>query len=80
MPYNNYVHVFLYIGREETFAEKLRSILAQLEFKMLVKQWTEKGVNFTDHLYVPEVHPVTGKVFCEMEDEGHVFKVHVISV
>jgi len=24
---------------------------------------------------VPEVHPLTGKGFCEREDEGHVFKV-----
>lgn len=34
-------------------------------------------VPFKDHLYVPEVHPVTGMQFCEREDEGHVFKVHV---
>ena len=30
---------------------------------------------FKDHLYVPEVHPLTGAGFCEREDEGHVFKV-----
>ena len=42
-----------------------------------MKQWCEKGVNFSDHLYVPEVHPVTGHTFCEMEDEGHVFKVRL---
>lgn len=33
------------------------------------------GVPFKDHLHVPEVHPLTGVLFCEREDEGHVFKV-----
>ena len=41
---------------------------------MLIKEWDHKGVNFSQHLYVPEVHPLTGVGFCEMED-GHVFKV-----
>lgn len=63
------------IGRDETIPEKLRSILAQLEFTMAIKEWDSQGVLFSRHLYVPEVHPVTGTVFCEMEDEGHVFKV-----
>ena len=42
---------------------------------MVIRQWSENGVNFCDHLYVPEVHPITGKVLCKMEDEGYVFKV-----
>ena len=33
------------------------------------------GAHFKDHLYVPEVHPITGVEFCEQEDEGHIFKV-----
>ena len=33
------------------------------------------GVPFKDHLHVSEVHPLTGVLFCEREDEGHVFKV-----
>jgi hypothetical protein len=62
-------------GKKETKADRLRSILGQLEFSMIIKDWEKKGVNFIDHLYVPEQHPVTNEVFCEMEDEGHVFKV-----
>ena len=42
-----------------------------------MNQWNEQGVPFKTHLYVPEVHPVTGMHFCEREDEGHVFKVCV---
>ena len=34
------------------------------------------GVPFRTHAYVPEVHPDTGMIFCEREDEGHVLKVH----
>ena len=45
---------------------------------MTIKDWEKKGVDFVNHLYVPELHPVTGEVFCEMEDEGHVFKVFYI--
>ena len=65
----------LCIGKDETKAEKLRSILAQLEFQYQINTWQLKGVPFKDHLYVPEVHPVTGVGFCEREDDGHVFKV-----
>ena len=55
--------------------EKLRSILAQLEYKHQVMSWVSKGVPFNKHLYVPEVHPITGLGFCEREDEGHILKV-----
>ena len=65
----------LCIGKDETKGEKLRSILAQLEFQYQINTWQLKGVPFKDHLYVPEVHPVTGVGFCEREDDGHVFKV-----
>ena len=63
------------IGKSEGLKEKLRSILAQLEFQYTIQQWVNKGVNFQQHLYVPEIHPETGDVFCEREDEAHVLKV-----
>ncbi|XP_065911420.1 uncharacterized protein [Dysidea avara] len=61
-------------GKDETKAEKLKSILAQLEYKHQVDLWKSKGVPFKEHLYVPEIHPKTGLGFCEREDEGHVLK------
>jgi len=53
----------------------LRSILAQLEYQYLIGDCEAQGVPFKSQLYVPEVHPVTGTLFCEREDEGHVLKV-----
>ena len=43
----------------------LRSILAQLEFTYVVKQYDDSGVLFRTHLHVPEVHPDTKTVFGE---------------
>ena len=68
---------FLCTGKDETKAEKLRSILAQLEYRHQINSWQMKGVPFKDHLYVPEIHPITGVGFCEREDDGHVFKVYL---
>jgi len=64
-------------GKDENKLEKLRSIMAQLEYKYQVNTWDAKGVPFKTHLYVPEVHPDTDKQFCEREDEGHIFKVWI---
>ena len=63
------------LGKKETTVEKLRSIMAQLEYSHQINAWHVKGVPFKYHVYVPEVHPVTGIEFCEREDEGHVLKV-----
>lgn len=64
------------IGKDETKVEKLHSILAKLEYTHCVNLLNSKGVHFKNHLYVPEVHPITGVEFCEREYESHVFKVH----
>ena len=68
----------MYSGKDETRVEKFRSVLAQLEYRYQVNDWHSKGIPFKDHLYVPEVHPLTGAEFCEREDEGHAFKVFSI--
>lgn len=62
-------------GKQESKMEKLRSTLAQLKYKHQVILWMSKNVPFNNHLYVPEIHPITGMEFCECEDEGHIFKV-----
>lgn len=66
---------YLYAGKSETLDQKLKSILAQFEFAYQIQYWEGEGVPFKTHLHVPERHPVTGYLFCEREDEGHVFKV-----
>ena len=63
------------VGRTETPVDMLRSILAQLHFQHDVLQFEKKGVPFRSHMYVPEVHPLTGEPFHERKDEAHVFKV-----
>lgn len=61
--------------KEEDETDMLRSILSQLEFTYLIRQYDAQGVPFCSHLHVPEVHPITKSVFCEREDPGHVLKV-----
>lgn len=70
----------IYTGKSEGMKEKLKSILAQLQYQHTLDQWLEKGVNFKQHLYVPEVHPNSGDIFCEREDEAHVLKVPFLRV
>lgn len=59
----------------EERVDKLRSILAQLEFSHVVCDYDRRGVPFQTHLHVPEVHPVTGHHWYEREDPAHVLKV-----
>ena len=66
------------VGKDESTVEKLRSIMAQLEYTYQINTWHTKGVPFKHHVYVPEIHPSTSIEFCEREDEGHVFKVSTI--
>ncbi len=60
---------------EETKEDKLRSILAQLEFQYQVLEYEKKGVPFRRHMYVPEIHPISGLEYHEREDDAHVLKV-----
>ena len=63
---------FCILGKTEGKLEMVRSILAQLEYRYQILLWTSKGVPFRWHVYVPEVHPITGEAFHEREDEGQV--------
>ena len=48
-----------------------------MEYKYQVCHWVEKGVPFSTHMYVPEIHPITGKEFHEREDFAHIMKVYM---
>ena len=72
--------ITLYIGKSEDIRDMLRSILAQLHFTHQIRHWDSLGVPFKSHMHVPEIHPVTGQLFCEREDEGHVLKVRCMSL
>jgi len=62
-------------GQDESVAEKIRSILAQMEYQYQICEWEQKGVHFHHHIYFPKIHPITNQPFYEMEDEAHVLKV-----
>ena len=47
-------------GLEETYEDKLRSIIAQLEYSYEVCDYDKKGIPFRTYMYVPEKHPITG--------------------
>ena len=53
----------------------LRSVLSKLEFTYLIRKYDAEGIPFRSHLHVPENHPITGSIFFEREDPGHVLKV-----
>ena len=42
-----------------------------------MRQYDNSGVLFRTHLYVPKLHPDSGDIFLEREDEGHVLKVQL---
>ena len=43
-------------------------------FRNAVKDLKEEGVDFTQHLYVPEVDPVTGRARHDRSDHNHLLK------
>ena len=55
---------------------KLKAILAQLDYRHQIHSWSQKGIMFQVHMYIPEIHPITKCDFHEREDEAHVLKVN----
>ena len=58
---------------EESLLDKLRSVVATYTFRNIVRELQE-GVDFTQHLYVPEVDPVTDCVWHDRADHNHLLK------
>lgn len=59
----------------ETMLDMLWSIVATYEFRFMVKSLKEEfGVDFSQHLYVPEIDPVTGAEHHERGDHNHILK------
>ena len=54
------------IGMTESLEDKQRSIIVQLEFHFIIDEWERKGVPFRMHLDVPDIHPITKGLFCDM--------------
>lgn len=48
--------------------------MATYLYRKMIKDFADNGVNFKDHLYVPEIDPRTNEYFHEREDHNHVLK------
>ena len=66
-------------GKQEDFVDMLRSIIAQLELTETVNSYAANGIFFNKFLHIPEEHPHTKEIICMREDEGHLFKVILLS-
>ena len=71
------MHFATSLGKTESLEEEMKSILAQYEYSSTIKGFQERGVPFCTYMYVPEVHPETGEIFYEHEDDAHLLKVVV---
>ena len=58
----------------ESLLDKLRSVVATYQFQADVNYWKERGVDFSLHVYVPEIDPITGTVHHERSDHNHLLK------
>lgn len=58
----------------ESLLDKLRSIVATYTFRSHIKELQQEGVDFSQHLYVAEVDPVTEQVRHDRADHNHLLK------
>ncbi len=59
-----------------TLCDKLKSIVAQLEYSHQVIKYDNAGIPFCTYMYVAEVHPITWAEYLEREDDAHLLKVN----
>jgi hypothetical protein len=48
--------------------------MAHYFYLQSIEEHSQAGVNFKDHLYIPEIDPLTEESFHEREDHNHVLK------
>ncbi|XP_066278595.1 uncharacterized protein [Branchiostoma lanceolatum] len=58
----------------ENEVDMLRSVVATYRFRARIGELKEGGVDFSSHLYVPEIDPTTGNTHHEREDHNHILK------
>lgn len=58
----------------ESLLDKLRSIVATYRFRVIVSYWKERGADFSQYLYVPEVDPITGEERHDRGDHNPLFR------
>ena len=65
--------IFQIVGKTETTSDCLKSLMAIYLYRKKVADFTAEGVNFKEHLYVPE-EDESGEPQHEREDHNHVLK------
>lgn len=58
----------------ETMLDKLRSIVATCVYRHTIHEFKQKGIDFTQHLYIPEEDPTTGEERHDRGDHNHIYK------
>jgi len=58
----------------ESHLDKLRTIVATYHYKHTLAKFSEDGIDFIHHIFVPEADDVTGEIFHERADHGHLLK------
>ena len=58
---------------QESLLYKLRSVVATYRFRASIEYWKARGADFSTHLYVPEIDPVTEEERHDRGDHNHLF-------
>lgn len=58
----------------ESLLDKLRSIVGTFMYRNSIEELLQQGVDFKQHLYVPEVDPHTGEERHDRGDHNHIYK------
>ena len=58
----------------ESLLDKLRSVVATYRFRASIEYWKARGADFSTHLYVPEIDPVTEEERHGRGDHNHLFR------
>lgn len=53
---------------------KLRPIVATFVYQHAIQEFKQEGVDFTQHLYIPEVDPTTPEERHDRGDHNHIYK------
>ena len=58
----------------ETLLDKLRLVMATFVYQHSIQELLQQGVDFTKHLYVPEVDPHTEEEWHDQGDHNYIFR------
>lgn len=70
-----FLNCFIFIpGKRESKSDCLKSLMATYLFRQKISLYQTEGVNFKEHLYVPEVDEDISENVHDREDHNHILK------